>query len=240
MILKLNINGCLKHWVTILAQKCYWVNINRSTRDELAVQSFSSRSFMAQQTDENRSSINPTLLHDCTTLLSQACWPSNLRPLTDAAARPVSPQELRPGPSSNSARPNTELTQLTAQPRGCMEMHDQAAETKWLHNPTRCHPWPLYDGTTQASASSKRSGDEDAGLSSQKKALSVTHWGFTTHKFWHLRVAPGWKKRFLHLCCCSLKDALLAERLWAWLICQRTNTSVFFENKRRDESWGGL
>lgn len=155
-------------------QKCYWVNINGSTRDELAVQNFSSRSFMERQTDENRSSINPTLLHDCTTLLSRACWPSNLRPPTDAAARPVSPQELRPGSSSNTAPPHTEPSQLTAQPHGCMEMHDQAAETKRLHSPTRCHPWLLYDGTTQASASSQRSGDEDAGFSSKKKKPSLS------------------------------------------------------------------
>lgn len=205
-------------------QKCYWVNINGSTRDELAVQNFSSRSFMEQQTDENRSSINPTLLHDCTTLLSRACWPSNLRPPTDAAARPVWPQKLRPGSSSNLAPPHTEPSQLTAQPHGCMEMRDQATETKRLHSPTRCHPWLLYDGTTQQQL---------------KKALFVARWSFTAHKFWHPRVAPD-SKWFLHVSCCSLKDVLLAERLWARLISQRTNTSVFLENKLCGESWGCL
>lgn len=94
-------------------QKCYWVNINGSTRDELAVQNFSSRSFMERQTDENRSSINPTLLHDCTTLLSRACWPSNLRPRLTLRLGPSRRRSCVRGPPVT--RPRHTLNLLSSQ-----------------------------------------------------------------------------------------------------------------------------
>lgn len=96
--------------------------------------------------------------------------------------------------------PHTEPSQLAAQPHGCMEMHNRS--------PIKCHPWLRYDGTTQTSAWSERSADEDAGFSRKKKALFVARPSPTAHKFRHPGVAPG-SKRFQHVSCCSLKDVLL-------------------------------